>query len=313
MRSWCWRALGVVALIAVGLAAWPGRRVDTYGAGPRHEAEAMPRVGARGDGAGTARVVVPASPPAPLPESVDPMAALDGAMPIQEAIAHLLPFAEAGHAEAIIALAMRLETCQTVAFRPLFWNQAPNDRAANLAILEERGLDALPGALGDEVRLQRACRSLDPGLLDPEGEVAWQERAARLGSEQARRRYAQVAVAQMLDRRPAMEVLAELEELIRRRDLARGFVEEGIARGEPWAILARASGGGLLFRPDPLDQIAYARFHALRSHQLAGSADPLRELPADTRPWPGMDADQKRAALARGEAMFSRLQASPGP
>lgn len=256
----------------------------------------------------SAQVVADDRPPAKWRgrESTPPLTSPDE--PAAVAIRTLLPLAEAGRADAMRELSQRLVNCRTfvgvdeaaMRQRMLRYHfdrhgRMPASEAEIGEVAEgvERGLQSIS-----------RCRDIDPALMD--ARVGWLERAAGAGDITAMVEYAEYGLNDLRGApgRWSDDLLAHFDEIARRRQLARDFLQTALDRGACDALLHLGAGhaGGVhprnwLFKADPFMTLVYAE----AADQIGLTHDAVRSS-RDRVPEP----ERQRAAVAQGAAIANR-------
>jgi len=238
-------------------------------------------------------------------------------VPSREAVRELLPLAQAGDADAMHDLALRLmrcsrvggsadETLQDNAVRRFYWNHghepANEDEIAGVAAQVE-----------NDIALREECRGLDPALVA--ARIGWLEKSALAGNHVARLEYAKSGLQDMLDRE---DILMHPEEVDRRRELAGDLLQQALADGDCEALefLAQAYGGqrGLMdwiYAPDAAKAAAYTQANYL--WRTGGAAPPDGDPFADGAGFAlSIEPAALEAARRQGQAIYQRYCAD-GP
>ena len=189
--------------------------------------------------------------------------------------------AEAGDAAAQVELGRRLVECVGMA-RPEFALALENNLEGAVRSLRRQalvtGTDPTEEIAGQRAAVAALLEQHKACVLIGEAEVAqyhaWLERAARDGSVEAKLAYAELALTEYHNVKPGTlarrdmvgELGANLEEIVRRRDLAREWAQDAVEAGNFSALLLlkNAYGGS-----HPL----YPRDH--RAHAIYGHAADL--------------------------------------
>ena len=133
--------------------------------------------------------------------------------------------------------------------------------------------------------------------------LAWIERAATAGDAAARRTFLQYALE---DHYMPETVAADLEELVRRRDVARDFVREAMEHCEPDAFAMQRGAFTLLGMDDAVERIAVLHAERLgqpsRGETGQGSEAAVQFAMESTH----VDAAVVAEAERRGAAMHAR-------
>lgn len=242
----------------------------------------------------------------PVPGAALPPALRNRRAPLPAIYAELLRLAEAGNVEAMHELSARLYFC------------TPGHRQAlELAILAERERELPPNADAGlrENRAQYLAaqqRRLDDCAAvpaDAPSGLDWLQRAGEMGYGPAQLDYVQQALSEYaagdID-----GVADQIEEILRRRDLARRFMAEAMTHCVPGALQFQAANAEYLF--DAADAQAYRIARAAAAAALwretAANGDPqhVASLQQDfdflARE---LDEVSRAAALRQGEAMFN--------
>lgn len=245
------------------------------------------------------------SPSAPSPAL--PPALRDRSKPLPAVYAELLRLAEAGHVEAMHELSARLYFCTP-----------GHQQALELAVMleRERGLppDADAGLRANRAQyLAAQQRRIDECAAIPADAASgldWLQRAGEAGYGPAQLDYVQQALAEYAGSE-ADAVVDQIEEILRRRDLARRFMAEAMTHCVPGALQFQAANAHYLF--DAADAQAYRIAHAAAAAALwretaaaNGDADHVANLQRDVdHLLQGLDEVSRATALRQGEAMFN--------
>lgn len=302
-RAWIVLPAG---LLAAAWWLWPEPLRSPVVAPPVAPAPAPAAVvpGVAATAAGVADTPMAAPEPPPLPQHLVRTASLAAVLD------ELLPRAESGDVAAMQELGRRLSRCSANVLR--HGRADMEGRKTTLAELsggnpEEFHANLRRGLEDDQRRLDE-CEAV-PEPLRSSG-AGWLEKAAASGSGAAQLSYVQEALYEftLLDEQQAV---AQVEEFLRRRDLARRFLAEAMTHCAPGALRTQLDFGKYLF--DHGDRRDYAISRAASADAL------LREYRAQGAPAVAveamrgefdylvkeLDAPARAAAQRRGEAMFN--------
>ena len=228
----------------------------------------------------------------------------------QQLLDELLQRAESGDVAAMQELGRRLNRCSANVLR--HGHADIEDRKANLAQAyvgnpEDFRANLRRGLEEDQRRLDE-CEAV-PEPLRSSG-VDWLEKAAATGSGTAQLVYVQEALYEftLLDEHQAV---AQIDEFLRRRDLARRFLAEAMTHCVPDALRTQLDFGKYLFeRKDPRDYAinrAAAADALLREYRAQGAMAVAVENMQGEFDYLAkeLDAPARAAAQRRGEAMFN--------
>lgn len=225
---------------------------------------------------------------------------------LRDIYADLLHWAEAGNVEAMHELSARLFFC------------SPNRRRAlEQAVMAEQRRELAP--LSDPAFANRAqymaaqqrrvddCNAVP---ADAPSGLDWLQRAGEMGYGPAQLDYVQQALADYAGSE-ADEVVDGIEEILRRRDLARRFMAEAMTHCVPGALQFQVANAQYLF--DSSDAQAYRIAHAASAAALwretaaaNGDAEHVANLQRDVEHlMRGLDEVSRAVALRQGEAMFN--------
>lgn len=155
----------------------------------------------------------------------------------------------------------------------------------------------------------------------------WLERGARGGSVDAMRGYAMNAFDDFADQNA---MLADLDEVLRRRDLARAFLRQAFEHGdvqsismlagshdwEPWTGQRVYSDQGGLLPPDRLQAQTYWYLDALARSAYYGQGEPFDQLWSngpERHDYAGLDETQWQAVANAARALYLRHFTDPLP
>ncbi|HVH33835.1 MAG TPA: hypothetical protein VM847_06975 [Tahibacter sp.] len=302
-------ALLVALVPALAWLLWPARRETTapvqapVPAEPSPPASATPPPQAPSPQAPGVASSVPraaSAEPPPLPDHLrrEPR--------LSKVLDELLRRAESGDVAAMQALGSRLTQCSDVALRHLRRQLREDiaqltDQETPAAANARRQVDNLRNTIAD-------CEALPADLRD--SGLDWMERAAATGSGAAQVEYVEFAFGSFMSL-DEDEVVAQIEDFRRRRDLARRFADEALAHCAPRAEFIRYYWANLLL--DQRDPRAYAIEVATAVDALARD-DVARGAPASTvqerqRTFDSLlqkfDEAARAEARRRGEAQFN--------
>ncbi len=258
----------------------------------------------------------PATPSPPAPPAAVPQAASVAPPPLPDhlrreprlskVLDELLRRAESGDVAAMQALGSRLTRCSDSALR--HQRRQLRDDSAQLTD-QETPAAANARRQADNQRNDIAdCEALSDDLRN--SGLDWMERAAATGSGAAQVDYVEFAFGSFMAL-DEDEVVAQIEDFRRRRDLARRFADEALAHCAPRAEFIRYYWSNLLL--DKRDPRAYAIEVATAVDALARN-DVAQGAPASTvqerqRTFDSLLQDFGAAARAearrRGEARFN--------
>lgn len=302
-------ALLVALVPALAWLLWPARRETTapvrapVPAEPSPPAPSMPPPQAPSPQASGVASSLPRAAsvePPPLPDHLrrEPR--------LSRVLDELLRRAESGDVAAMQSLGSRLTPCSDSALsrlrRQLREDAAqPTDRETPAAVNARRQVENLRNNIAD-------CEALSDDLRN--SGLDWMERAAATGSGTAQVEYVEFALGSFMSL-DEDEVVAQIEDFRRRRDLARRFADEALAHCAPRAEFIRYYWANLLL--DRRDPRAYAIEVATAVDALARS-DVAQGAPVSTvqqrqRDFEvvlqGLDEAARAEARRRGEARFN--------
>ncbi|MCQ4163394.1 hypothetical protein [Tahibacter harae] len=304
-----WIALPA-ALLALAWWLWPAPLRSPVVAPPAPAAppEAVPGVAATAGAADTPPQ--PAAPSAAAPQPPPLPQHLIRTTSLAAVLDELLQRAESGDVAAMQELGRRLNRCSANVLR--HGHADIEDRKANLAQAyvgnpEDFRANLRRGLEEDQRRLDE-CKAV-PEPLRSSG-VDWLEKAAATGSGTAQLVYVQEALYEftLLDEHQAV---AQIDEFLRRRDLARRFLAEAMTHCVPDALRTQLDFGKYLFeRKDPRDYAinrAAAADALLREYRAQGAMAVAVENMQGEFDYLAkeLDAPARAAAQRRGEAMFN--------
>lgn len=181
-----------------------------------------------------------------------------------DAVKILLTLAESGRSDAMHELAYRLNRCRNYV--------GGNDESVRRRVLQrfyaqsghepssEKELEDVAALINEEAAMLDQCRGLDPALMA--SRVDWMERAADGGDIRALLYYGSNALNDM---RSNNDILTNLDEVVRRRQLARGYLQKALDRGACDALLllsdtysGREGPYNWLYKPDAYLSLVYA-------------------------------------------------------
>jgi hypothetical protein len=197
-----------------------------------------------------APVVEPAVATPPVEATVDDESASDSELP-PEGFAALVARARAGDVEAMTRLGQAVLPCHKVEHERRMRELARLDGGS----LPAATRDDLRDALRETVAL---CEAAPPEERDRG--YAWIEAAAIAGEATARRLFFSVALDEFVD---DAAIVANIDEVERRRDLARRFAREDLAACVPGVFATQSLAFDLLGMTDPADQLAIYYAHSL--------------------------------------------------
>lgn len=212
---------------------------------------------------------------------------------VTDVVKALLPLAQAGDTEVMYELGFRLSTCRNHLDR----DEVSVRSNALREFFDQNGhepktddeLSVVAMMIDGDTTMLGSCRGLDPALMATS--IDWIERAARAGDIDALLWYQSSALEDMRSRE---DILMNLDEVARRRELARGFMRTALDRGACDVLLlysmaygGRAPDFNWVFKADPYLSLVYAEaaVHAgLAGHfdpqTLTGVSDPARRAAA---------------------------------
>lgn len=242
--------------------------------------------------------------PARLPRAVDLPA---GDVPLRAAVATLLPLANAGRADAMRDLALRLIACsgqkdeddaalRKDRLRRFYWDHG-HEPSTDAEIAQVASL------INADSRKRDDCAGVDAGLISQRAE--WLEKAARAGDSEALLDYSGWALTGM----GREDILKDPAEVERRRTLAGNFLNEALARGDCDALwrLAQAYSGETgrmdwLYPPDLNQAYAYAVANLQWVERQGGSTE-VAQARVD-RFGAELSSAQQVALSRQGEQLF---------
>lgn len=307
VRRWLGICAAAAAVLVALLVWWMTQRtardVAPLPAPPAATASAPPIVAKPEQGRRPAAVANQA-PPASSPL---PPALRDRSRRLPEVYAELLRLAGAGSVEAMHELSARLYFC------------TPGHRQAlELALMleRERGLPPNADAGLRENRAQYLAaqqRRIDDCAAvpaDAPSSLDWLQRAGEMGYGPAQLDYVQQALAEYAGSE-ADAIADRIEEILRRRDLARRFMAEAMTHCVPGALQVQVANAQYLF--DATDTQAHRIAHAAAAAALwretaaaNGDADHVANLQGDVEHlMRGLDEVSRATALRQGEAMYN--------
>jgi len=229
-------------------------------------------------------------------------------MPASAAIDALLPLAQAGRADAMHELALRLMYCarapvgsdeeiRTGALKHFYANNGHEPSSDDDIATVASNVDAF-------MRRRDECAGVDADLSGRR--VGWLEKAARAGDTQAQLDFARYGLHDM----GRDDILMQPDEVQRRREVAGDELQRALAAGDCGALdlLAQAYSGrkgrlDWIYPPDPTLSAAYAAAARLRS----GEADARADAAAAS-----LDAVQHAASERQGAALYARYCGGSG-
>jgi hypothetical protein len=295
----------VAAIIAIG---WTMRKT-TSPAAPRAPVASSASRDATSAAAAPAHLEAKAKPAASqAPPSFGPAHVLpDSRTPLGEAVPTLREYAEAGDADAAVALSWRLSACTERALtrtrdsEQFLRGDIEREKADDRFTEEQRGerISNLQRQADDYVSERNACLAL-PADLRADW-LGWIDRAAEAGSTAAMRGYARVATAEYYS---ASDVRDDLDTAIERRDKSRAYLEEALRRGDAEALrdLADAysdSAHPKIYAFDPSKVYTYAYAGTLAGISRGNDLDRLMEEVAGS-----LDSRQLAEAEAAGRRIY---------
>ncbi|TDR43005.1 hypothetical protein DFR29_1079 [Tahibacter aquaticus] len=294
--------LAVVVLAALVMWRWrAGQTAPPVAIAPTPAVVAPPAVAA------APPVPVALSQPPPLLPSSLPAALRTRHAPLTQVYAELVKLAQSGNVEAMHELASRLYFCT-----------AERRQALQLSIELEQGrelpLNADEGyrkIRADYVAQQQA--RLDECAIVPAGAPSaldWLQRAGEMGYGPAQLDYVQQAMGDYGVAEPNA-VAEQIEEILRRRELARRFMAEAMTHCVPGALRYQAGNSEILF--DAGNAQAYAISRAAAADALwreTAATNEHGELAARLREdfdflARELDEVSRAAAQRQGEAMYN--------
>lgn len=244
-----------------------------------------------------------AAPAAPVEPPLPPH--LRTARRLSEVFDELLRRAESGDVSAMRELGSRLVRCRDSSLRRLRREiREDSEVRPGLNAAAQANARRQQENLRDDIA---DCEAV-PDAVRNSG-LDWMERAAATGSGAAQVDYVEFAFGAFMQMDDD-EVVAEIDEIRRRRDLARRFVAEAMAHCAPRASFVQYYWGDLLF--DHGDARAYAINLAAATDAVArldiAEGAPATIVQGRQRQFEsalrGFDAAARAEALRRGEAQF---------
>jgi hypothetical protein len=233
-------------------------------------------------------------------------------VPPDEAVAALLPLAEAGRPDAMHALAMRLLECPRTILddaairknktRLFYWyNGHEPSSDAEIAVVANW--------IEQAAQRRDECTHIDPALIATG--LSWLEKSAIAGDTRAMLDYARWGLSDIPGRE---DILMNFEEIARRRDLAGGFLDNALAEGDCAALrLLAESYSGERGRMDwihpPDARLAY--LYAYADAQWRPQDESAR-LSADHAS-ESLDLGQRMDVETRGAALSLRCDPADNP
>lgn len=218
---------------------------------------------------------------------------VDDATPTADAVKILLPLAQAGRADAMRELAYRLNLCRDY----LDGDEESVRRSALRRFYDRNGhepitdseLSDIAQSINYRTAMLDQCRGVGPAVMATR--IDWMERAAKAGDVSALLGYGGNALNDMRD---FDDAVTKLDEVARRRQLARDFLQAALNRGACSALvmLSAAYSGrrnpyGWLYNADPYLSLVYAEaadrggvVSGVSSHTTDGVADPAKRAAA---------------------------------
>ena len=225
---------------------------------------------------------------------------VDDATPTAEAVKTLLPLAEAGRADAMREMAYRLNLCRDY----INGDEASLRRIALRQFYDRNGhepkndveLSVIAAVINAKTAMLDHCRDLDPTLMSTR--IDWMERAAKAGDVSALLGYGGNALNDMRD---FDDAVFNLDEVARRRQLARDFLQSALNRGACSALVmfslaysGRRNPYGWLYKADPYLSLVYAE---AADHGSVVSGIPPKTIDGVK------DPTKRAAAAAQGAAI----------
>lgn len=254
-----------------------------------------------------AQVRAPDLPPHTLPE---------WNAPLEESVAELRKWSDAGDTEAQRQLTDRLELCTQHGLREAKegdeidrWNierDVQNPRMTDETRAENREL--FQSHLDRNARTREACAKLPKDLLDHWLDPA--DRAAQAGDVMAMLTYAKAALRDYDD---VASVAANIDEVIERRDKARAYLEEAARRGDKRALILLAEiqadtrlvlSKSPLYAKDPAAAYAYAFVASRISDATPSERKNMEWLMSESAK--RLDAQALARAQAEGERLYQQ-------
>lgn len=227
---------------------------------------------------------------------------------LPDLLPELMPLAEAGDMAAMRHLGQRLLDCNDNNLRRK-WRELKEEEQEPPAT----GADAEQRRENREFHLEQMRRQIleceDLPAAQRNSGIDWLERAAEVGSGRARLDYAYLALAEYRLMRPA-EVVANIEEIQRRRSLAQRYLAEALQHCVPGALNSLiGSGERLDDAADPRERMInrVAANHALlrELHARGAPAEIQREAQRDIDSLERkLDAAARLEAQRRGELLY---------
>lgn len=262
-------------------------------------------------------------------------AEIDRQPPFPVRVEAALRRAEAGDVDAAAELGRLLAQCASVLLDPEARKIAADwqDELAHIEELRRSDPKAAENALFNrrqdhERDTSHHAECIAVGLPLLADYHVWLERAARGGSIDAMRRYAESAFDDFADQNA---MLADLDEVIRRRDLARTFLRQAFERGDvasiamlasshdwdPWAGQRAYTDTGGLLPPDRLQAQTYWYLDALARSAYYGQGDvPFDRLWSEgpeRHDYADLDEVQWQAVANAARALYLRHFTDPPP
>jgi hypothetical protein len=229
--------------------------------------------------------------------------------PLSEAVPLLREYAGEGDLDAAIELSWRLGACTERALRRSEEHEQSllrmkDDDKDNDTLSEELRVSRAANVqrqIDEQIQQRKDCRAL-PADLRADW-LAWIDRAAQAGSTAAMRGYARAAIRDYTSTR---DVLEEPDTAIERRDKARAYLAEALARGDAEALpdLASAyspSAHPTIYPVDPTKAYAYAYAGTLAGVAHGRELDDIIEREARS-----LDGRQLAEAEAEGRRIFEK-------
>lgn len=234
--------------------------------------------------------------------------------PLEEAVAELRKWSDAGDVNAQVQLTGRLKACTPHALeRAVFLDNL--DRASMESDARNQpGADEHRAAMRDvaqsridrNAKIREACAKLPKDLLDHWLDPA--DRAAQAGDVGAMLTYAEEALDDFQD---LTSIAANIDEVIERRDKARAYLGEAARRGDKRALILLAEihadaqiglSNSPLYEKDPAQAYAYAFVASRTSGATPRERANMEWLMSESAE--GLDAQVLAHAQAEGERLY---------
>lgn len=232
-------------------------------------------------------------------------------VPLDQAVAALLPLAEAGRSDAMYALAMRLVECpRTIRddtairkdkTRLFYWYNGHEPSS-------DEEITKVASQVEQAARRRDECTLIDPALVA--ASLSWLEKSAIAGNTQAMLDYARRGLSDGMGRE---EILMNFEEVARRRTLAGEFLDNALADGDCEALALLASSysgkrGGMDWVHPPDAGLAYTYAYAdAQWRPLDENAHAIADHASES-----LSFDQRMDAERRGTALSLRCGTAAG-